>query len=178
MFQKLREHLSTSKRECLQYLIFNLNYSLNIIMAHYMSKLLNNLQLLKVKVSNEEVITVSRNRSVTFQCWFWSKMPYWWLVDGCYGYTIKHSSGFTKHLLLPICWLSIVSIECLMEHLAILQTHRQKSLVVREHHQCAWLPTFSGCGWILEYFYLFVVPLVFSYFVCLSADHPVFTFSP
>lgn len=57
-------------------------------------KILSNLQLIKIRI--EQIITVSLSCSVTFQCWLWSHMPFWWIGDGLYWYVIKHFSGFTK----------------------------------------------------------------------------------
>ena len=56
--------------------------------------------------------------------------------------------GLPRFLLLPIYWLSIVPIEYSMEYiktpLAILQTERKISLVVKRHHKYGIFAIFSG----------------------------------
>ena len=53
-----------------------------------------------------------------------------------------------RFLLLPIYWFSIVPIEYSMEHikapLAILQTEREISLVVKRHHKYGRFAIFNG----------------------------------
>ena len=87
--------------------------------------------------------------------------------------------GLLSVPLLPLCWLSIAPIECLMEYIrkppAILQTHKENVLVVMEHHEYARLGCICGLhigscvNFACNNFYLQAIFICLLFFYC----HPI-----
>ena len=124
-----------------------------------MLRLLNNLQFFKVNI--EEVITVALSFIVTFTVDLYYICRFQKFLTVARDVLLKSFLGLLSFPFLPLFWLSIVAIECLMEHIkappAILQTPKF-FWFAKKHYEYVRLSTFNDWIWthaVLEVRYSF-----------------------